>query len=272
MKPLLRTTVLIAVAGGLVAAPAAAAHAVSAYPATPHGLTGKQLMAPGQYLAAAQQPRPANHHGAPPAARPDAPAQQQAPASGPQAGGPQAGGSQANGPKAARTHEAVEFFWYNCSHSARLESPLTNWAARHQSDVKLRRVPAIWVGSPDEAEQRTHARLFYTLDRLGEVDRQQAAVFHAVRDEHADLTTEQRATEWAAAHGMDAAKFRSAYHSPEVDRAVEQAPKLFSDYRVNELPTVVVDGNGRTSPTRAGGVENVPAALDQLVADGNAGH
>ncbi|MFD8481656.1 thiol:disulfide interchange protein DsbA/DsbL [Kitasatospora sp. NPDC059673] len=271
MKPLLRTTVLIAVAGGLVAAPAAAAHAVSALPATPHGLTGKQFMTPDQYLAAIQQPGPAHHNGTQPAARPDAPAPQ-APATAPQGPAPQANGPQANGPKAARTHEAVEFFWYNCSHSARLEAPLTNWAARHRSDVQLRRIPGIWVGSPDEAEQRAHARLFYTLDRLGEVDRQQAAVFRAVRDEGADLTTERRATDWAAAHGMDAAKFRAAYHSAEVDRAVEQAPKLFADYQVNELPTVVVDGNGRTSPTRAGGVENMPAALDQLVAEGNAPH
>ncbi|WP_206745153.1 thiol:disulfide interchange protein DsbA/DsbL [Kitasatospora sp. CB01950] len=260
MKPLLRTTVLIAVAGGLVAAPAAAAHAVSAFPTASHGLTGKQLLTPDQYLAAAKQ-----HHHAPPPTQ-EAPAQQ-APA--PQAAAPQAPAPQGstNGPKATRTHEAVEFFWYDCMHSAALEAPLADWAAKHRSDVTLRRIPAIWVGSPDEAEQRAHARLFYTLDRLGEVDRRQAAVFRAVRDEHADLATEQGAADWAAGHGIDAAKFRAAYRSAEVDRAVEQAPKLFADYQVNELPTVIVDGNGRTSPTRAGGVDNMPAALDRLVTE-----
>ncbi|WP_157815800.1 thiol:disulfide interchange protein DsbA/DsbL [Kitasatospora sp. CB02891] len=268
MKPLLRTTVLIAVAGGLIAAPAAAADAVSAVSARPsasHGLTGKQLLTPGQYLAAVQQPGPAEQHGSAPDARP-VDAGSQAPAAAPQS--PPAG-TQAAGPQATRLHEAVEFFWYNCLHSAALEAPLTRWAARHQPDVTLRRIPAIWVGSPDEAEQRAHARLFYTLDRLGEVDRQQAAVFRAVRDDGVDLTTEQRAADWAAAHGMDAAEFRAAYHSAEVDRAVAQAPRLFADYQVNELPTVVVDHDGRTSPTRAGGVENMPAALDRLVAGGS---
>ncbi|MFJ8441768.1 thiol:disulfide interchange protein DsbA/DsbL [Kitasatospora griseola] len=264
MKPLLRTTVLLAVAGGLVAAPAVAAHAVSARPHASHGLTGKQLLTPGRYLAAAQQPGPAKQHGSASGTRP-ADTGPQAPAAAPQ--GPPAG-PPAAGTQATRVHEAVEFFWYNCSHSARLEEPLTRWAAEHRSDVKLRRIPAIWAGSPDEAEQRAHARLFYTLDRLGEVDRQQAAVFRAVRDEGVDLTTEQRAADWAAAHGMDAAKFRAAYHSAEVDRAVEQAPGLFADYQVNELPTVVVDHDGRTSPTRAGGVENMPGALDRLVAEG----
>jgi len=267
VKPLLRTTVLIAVAGGLVAAPATAAQAVSARPNAPHGLTGKQLLTPGQYLAAAQQSGPNQQSG---------PVEQQAPApaAAPQAPSAQSPSTvtQAAGPQVTRVHEAVEFFWYNCMHSAALEAPLTRWAAKHQADVKLRRVPAIWVGSPNEAEQRAHARLFYTLDRLGEVDRQQAAVFHAVRDEHADLTTEQGAADWAAAHGMDAAKFRAAYRSAEVDQAVEQAPKLFTDYRVTELPTVVVDGNGRTSPSQAGGVDNVPAALDQLVAEGAPAH
>ncbi|MGW4379075.1 thiol:disulfide interchange protein DsbA/DsbL [Kitasatospora sp. NPDC004531] len=257
MKPLLRTTVLIAVAGGLIAAPAAAAHAVSAFPTASHGPTGRHPLTPSQYLAAAQQSAPARHN---------TPAQQA-----PQAPPPQAAAAApqpaAGGPKATRTHEAVEFFWYDCSHSAALETPLTDWAARHTADVKLRRIPAIWVGSPDEAAQRAHARLFYTLDRLGEVDRRQAAVFHAVRDQHADLTTEQGATDWAAANGIDAAKFRAAYRSPEVDRAVEQAPELFTDNQVNELPTVIVDGGGRTSPTRADGVDNMPAALDRLVAE-----
>ncbi|MFD8597301.1 DsbA family protein [Kitasatospora sp. NPDC059646] len=248
MKPLLRTTVLLAVAGGLLTAPAAAT-AAPVLPTAPHGLAGSPLLTPGQYLTA----KPAS----------GLPAQHLPGAQNP----PAAPHRPADGPQAARMHEAVEFFWYNCSHSAALEAPLAGWAARHQGDVTLRRVPAVWPGSPGEAEQRAHARLFYTLDRLGEVDRRQAAVFHAVREEHLDLTTEQGAADWAAAQGLDAAAFRTAYHSAEVDRAVDQAPKLFADNRVTELPTVIVDGTGRTYPTRAGGVERMPDALDRMVTE-----
>ncbi|MEU5385643.1 thiol:disulfide interchange protein DsbA/DsbL [Kitasatospora cineracea] len=249
MKSLLRTTVLLAVAGGLLAAPAVA-EAAPALPGLPSGPNGQQLLTPGHQLPAVRPAGPTQQHAPVPATRPlDAAAPLPA------------------APKAQRAHEAVEFFWYDCSHSALLEQPLTRWAAEHQADVTLRRVPAIWVGSPDEAEQRAHARLFYALDRLGEVDRMQAAVFRAVREQHTDLTTERSAADWAATQGVDAAKFRAAYRSAEVDRAVEDAPKLFTQNRITELPTVVVDGNGRTSPTRAGGVDGMPSALDQLVAD-----
>ncbi|GAA2094153.1 thiol:disulfide interchange protein DsbA [Kitasatospora saccharophila] len=251
MKSLLRTTVLLAVAGGLLAAPAAAEAASGLAPSRlPLGPAGQQLPSLGSQFGAARPSAPTQQHAPSPAV---APLEQAVPP--------------AAAPKSQRAHEAVEFFWYDCAHSALLEQPLTRWAARHQADVTLRRVPAVWPGSPDEAEQRAHARLFYTLDRLGEVDRLQAAVFRAVREQHAGLTTEQAAADWAAGQGVDAAEFRAAYRSAEVDRAVQDAPKLFAQDQVTELPTVVVDGTGRTSPTRAGGVDGMPAALDQLVAE-----
>nr|WP_237419152.1 thiol:disulfide interchange protein DsbA/DsbL [Kitasatospora sp. SID7827] len=255
---MLRTTVLLAVAGGLLAAPATAAEAVSAAPKPllgPNGLSAPNGLSGAQLPAAFRPSGPTQQHPPVPADRPLEPA---APASTAPA---------STAVKSERVHQAVEFFWYDCSHSALLEQPLTRWAARHQQDVTLRRVPAIWTGSPDEAAQRAHARLFYALDRLGEVDRLQAAVFRAVREQRTDLTTERAAADWAAKQGVDAAKFRAAYGSAEVDRAVEEAPKLFAQNRVAELPTVVVDGAGRTSPSKAGGVDAMPAALDQLVAE-----
>ncbi|MFD7731418.1 thiol:disulfide interchange protein DsbA/DsbL [Kitasatospora phosalacinea] len=259
MKSLLRTSVLLAVAGGLLATPVVA-EAAPGLPKLPLGPNGQQLSTPGRPLAALQPSGPTQQH-APLLAAPLEPAAAPAPS------GPSVAGPSVAGPKVQRAHEAVEFFWYDCSHSALLEQPLSRWAAKHQADVTLRRVPAIWTGSPDEAEQRSHARLFYALEQLGEVDRLQAAVFRAVREQHAGLTTEQAAADWVAGQGVDAAKFRAAYRSAEVDRAVADAPKLFAQNQVTELPTVVVDGTGRTSPTRAGGVDGMPAALDRLVAE-----
>ncbi|MFE1317511.1 thiol:disulfide interchange protein DsbA/DsbL [Kitasatospora phosalacinea] len=262
MKSLLRTTVLLAVAGGLLTTPAVA-EAAPGLPKLPLGPNGQQRPTPGHPLTpltALQPSGPTQQHAPLPAARPLEPA---APAS----SAPSVSAPSGSGPKVQRAHEAVEFFWYDCSHSALLEQPLSRWAAEHRADVTLRRVPAIWTGSPDEAEQRAHARLFYALEQLGEVDRLQAAVFRAVREQRAGLTTEQTAADWVAGQGVDAAEFRAAYRSAEVDRAVADAPGLFAQNQVTELPTVVVDGTGRTSPTRAGGVDGMPAALDRLVAE-----
>ncbi|MFD8753989.1 thiol:disulfide interchange protein DsbA/DsbL [Kitasatospora sp. NPDC059577] len=166
--------------------------------------------------------------------------------------------------ESART-EAVEFFWYDCGHSQALEQPLQTWAEKHRADVALRRVPAIWPGSPEEEVQRGHARMYYTLERLGLVERLQVGVFRAVHNDHAGLATEASATDWAVHHGVDAQQFREAYRSAEVRRSVDDAAAAFVRYRIDELPTVIVQGEYRTSPTKAGGVDRMPGVLDQLV-------
>ncbi|MFE4974611.1 thiol:disulfide interchange protein DsbA/DsbL [Kitasatospora sp. NPDC056651] len=166
--------------------------------------------------------------------------------------------------ESART-EAVEFFWYDCVHSQALEQPLQSWAGRHRADVTLRRVPAIWPGGATEEVQRGHARLYYTLEQLGQVDRLQVDVFRAVRNDRADLTTETGATGWAARHGIDAQRFGETYRSAAVRQSVDEAAAAFTRYGIEELPTVVVEGEYRTSPTKAGGVEQMPGVLDYLV-------
>ncbi|MFB7666771.1 thiol:disulfide interchange protein DsbA/DsbL [Kitasatospora sp. NPDC056138] len=173
-------------------------------------------------------------------------------------------------PRPVRTverREAVEFFWYDCTHSYQLEAPLEQWAARHRSDVALRRIPAVWPGGPDEQAQLAHARLYYTLEKLGQVDRMQLAAFRAVREQGEDLTGEEQATDWAQRQGIDAAAFRAAYRSPEVDKAANGASALLVRYEVTEVPTVLLQGGRfRTSPSRAGGVQRMPEILDDLVA------
>ncbi|MFJ6385317.1 thiol:disulfide interchange protein DsbA/DsbL [Kitasatospora sp. NPDC092039] len=166
--------------------------------------------------------------------------------------------------ESART-EAVEFFWYDCGHSQALEQPLRAWAEKHHADVALHRVPAIWPGSREEAVQRGHARMYYTLERLGLVDRLQVDVFRAVHNERLDLTTEATATNWAARHGVDPRTFGRTYRSAAVTQSVEDAAAAFTRYGINELPTVIVQGEYRTSPTQAGGVEAMPEVLDHLV-------
>ncbi|MEV6977799.1 thiol:disulfide interchange protein DsbA/DsbL [Kitasatospora sp. NPDC093806] len=173
--------------------------------------------------------------------------------------------------ESART-EALEFFWYDCGHSQALEQPLQAWVERHRDDVDLRRVPAIWQGSREERAQRGHARLYYTLERLGLVERLQTSAFRAIHSSEQDLTTEDTTADWAVRQGVDQQRWREAYRSEEVVRAVDDAAALFVRYGINELPTVVVQGEYRTSPTNAGGVEAMPEVMDHLVAQDQQRH
>lgn len=161
--------------------------------------------------------------------------------------------------------EVVEVFWYGCEHSQLLEQPLEEWAARQPSDVVVRRLPAVWPGSSDQTVQRAHARLYFTLERLGEVKRLQLAVFHAVRDQRLDLGTEEAAARWAAQQQLDAGRFKAAYESQQVREETDRAPDDLARYEIGELPSAVVQGTYRTSPSRTDGVAGLPAVLDQLL-------
>src|SRR5918997_352262 len=74
--------------------------------------------------------------------------------------------------------EVIEFFWYGCPHCNNLQPPLEAWLKRKPADVELRRIPAnfreSWV---------PHARLYYTLEALGEIGRLHQAVYRSMHVE-----------------------------------------------------------------------------------------
>lgn len=162
----------------------------------------------------------------------------------------------------APQQQVVEVFWYGCVHSYELETPLDDWAARQSPPVQVIRIPAAWSNTP---VMLAYARLYYTLDRLGQAQQLAIPAFHAVLDEHRALTTEDAATEWASEQGVDPDAFRAAYESPEVVQETAAAPALRESYGVHEMPSVVVGGRYRTSPFLAdGGVTGTVPVVDYL--------
>ena len=152
--------------------------------------------------------------------------------------------------------EVVEFFWYGCPYCYQLQGPLENWLARKPADVELRHVPALfrdsWV---------PHARLFYTLEALGEVKRLHQAVYRAIHVDGGKLMDANTTADWAARNGIDPTRWLAAYKSPEVDRKVEQARSATTAYALEGTPSLVVDGRFLTS---SGMTETVPGVIPIL--------
>ncbi|MEZ0090977.1 thiol:disulfide interchange protein DsbA [Streptacidiphilus sp. EB129] len=166
-------------------------------------------------------------------------------------------------PVPASPREVTEVFWYNCSHSYQLAQPLRDWAARQNPPVTIRHIPAAW---PDQPQMMAYARLYYTLDRLGLSDILEQSVFHAVRDEHWDLTQPDTLSQWAQTQGIDPQLLMDAWNSPEVQQEVQDAPALRERYEVHEMPSVIIGGTYRTSPFLApGGVPGTIPVVDYLL-------
>ena len=156
--------------------------------------------------------------------------------------------------------EVIDFFWYGCPYCYRLQPSLEEWAKRKPADVALRRIPAIlrdtWA---------PHARIFYTLEALGEVERLHQQVYHGYHVEKLRMSQPEVLEEWAERHGIARDKWAAAYRAEETDRKVEQAKAAVRRYAVTGTPSVVVDGRYLTSSAMSETLPGVIPIVEQLI-------
>lgn len=134
--------------------------------------------------------------------------------------------------------EVLEFFSYGCPHCNEFYPLISAWAARLPKDVEFKRV-ATGLGRP---AWTNFARLYYALEFTGDLKRLDAAIFHALHEEHRMLSDESSIADWVAQHGVDRAKFTAAYESFGVATKVNQSEQMVEDYKVDGVPGLTVDG------------------------------
>lgn len=144
--------------------------------------------------------------------------------------------------EAAGKIEVIDFFWYGCPACNALQPALETWIQRKPADVIVRRIPAVfresWV---------PHVRIYYTLERLGELERLHQRVYFSYHVEELALSQPDVAERWATRNGIDRQKWLDAYGSPEVDARIQRARELTAAYDVRGTPTLVVNGRYLTA-------------------------
>src|SRR2546425_7262211 len=156
--------------------------------------------------------------------------------------------------------EVIEFFYYGCPVCYETQPFLSRWLGTTPDYVAIRRVPAL---STEAWEP--FARLFYTLETLGQVGRLHWPVYDHFHFENAKLNDEKIMVDWVARNGIERQKFVETYGSSGVAAKVAQARKLLKAYDVRGVPTFIVDGEFLTSARLAGGTEQVVQVVDHLV-------
>ena len=156
--------------------------------------------------------------------------------------------------------EVIEFFSYGCPHCAELEPHIDAWLAKLPPDVAFRRVPVMfqerWVPL---------AKLYYTLDALGEEKRLSPEVFKAIHGKGVALWNDKAMLDWAAANGLDGKKVEDVFGSFAVNGKMNRARQQAQQFNIQSVPTVVVDGKFITGSERVGTHAQLPAAIDELV-------
>ena len=156
--------------------------------------------------------------------------------------------------------EVIDFFWYGCPHCNDLQPALEGWIKRKPADVVVRRIPAILQDS-----WAPHARIYYTLEQLNEVERLHQRVYYGYHVELLHMSKPDVLVEWAVKNGIDRKRWLDAYYSPEVDAKVEHAKKLNQAYTVEATPTLVVDGRYLTSGSLAPSLQGMIPVLEDLI-------
>jgi len=155
--------------------------------------------------------------------------------------------------------EVLEFFQYGCPHCRAMEPLIEAWLKKQPDDVQLRRIPVAF-----NAAMAPWQHLYYTLEGLDRLDLQQA-VFDTVQTERNPLNTKERVLEWAAKQGLDKNKFAAMYDSFGVSTKVNRAAQLIKAYKLESVPTLVVDGRYMTSPALANGYPQSLEVVDTLI-------
>jgi len=156
--------------------------------------------------------------------------------------------------------EVLEFFSYACPHCSAFEPTIEAWEKQQPPEVVLRRVPVAFLMNADNF---MHA--YYALETMGAVPAMQLKIFRAIHIERKRLEKGEDIAAFVGANGGDAAKFLAAFKSFSVNTSVARAKKLMADYKIDSVPTLVVQGRWMTSPSVAGSSERALAVVDQLV-------
>ncbi|MBI4291251.1 MAG: thiol:disulfide interchange protein DsbA/DsbL [Betaproteobacteria bacterium] len=156
--------------------------------------------------------------------------------------------------------EVIEFFYYGCPVCYELQPHLSRWMVQAPEYVALIRVPAL-----SSENWEPFAKLYYTLESLGEVTRLHWPVFDNFHFDDVRLNEENVMLDWVGRNGIDRQKFAATYRSPEVQARVTRARNMVNNYGVRGVPALVVDGKYLSSPRLAGGTKELIQVLDQLV-------
>ena len=155
--------------------------------------------------------------------------------------------------------EVVELFWYGCSHCFAFETEISVWEKQKSEFIEFRRVPAIF-----DRKWVSHARAYYTAEKLGLTKIVHAKLFEALHTKKQTIYTETELADFFESIGVGKEDFTAAYTSFEVDTLTRKAMALTRSYGIRGVPSIVVAGKFRSSVRHAGSSKNLLNIVDFL--------
>lgn len=167
-------------------------------------------------------------------------------------------------PDTGKKVEVLEFFMYHCPHCNALDPVLAAWVKKNSDKIVFKR-----MHMGDDAQ----AKAFYTLEAMN-ITNLHEKLFYAIHVERNRLNTDASLLDFLVKNGVDKAKYLEAFNSFGVQTKLKRAQQVATQYKLDSVPALVIDGHYTTSPAVAGHGLTSPAAahtamfavVDSLVA------
>lgn len=163
--------------------------------------------------------------------------------------------------------EVTEVFWYGCGHCFALDPAIESWRAKSKpAYIEFNRIPAMWNDGT-----RLHARVFYTAELLGKLDELHSLIFREIHVTGNQLNTVDKIAAFFQQHGVSKDEFTKAFSSFAVESKLQRADLMNRRYRINSVPTMVVNGKYSTDVSTAGGESQLFKLIEELAAHEHGG-
>ncbi len=166
--------------------------------------------------------------------------------------------------------EVLEFFWYACPHCYAIDPLVEAWKKTKPAYISFSRVLVSWSEG-----HRSLARLYYTLESMGKLDQMHSEIFKEIHlnsdpliasDPTNTVETERIQTAFVKKFGIPEDAFKQAYHSFAVETALQRADQLVQRYRIDGVPTFIVNGKYLVDVRSAGGPDKLLSLVSDLAA------
>ena len=136
---------------------------------------------------------------------------------------------------------------------------IKDWVKQLPNDVVFRKAHVPF-------NEIKHQQLFYTLEAMGKTDEYGDRIFAAIHTDRNRMDSLDKISEMLTKAGIDKKAFTETWESFSVQTRMRKATSMAASYKVESVPSIVVNGAYLTSPSSAGGNQGLLQVLDHLIA------
>ena len=163
--------------------------------------------------------------------------------------------------------QMLEFFNYGCPACDHFEPHLEQWLKTKPANVTFNRIPVVFEQGWD-----VYAKAYYVAGALDIESKLTPIIFNAIHQQGLNLASESAMQAFFVKNGVNGNEFAGAYnYSTAIALQLNQATAMMQSYQVMEIPTVIINGEYKISPSMVGGDDTkMLKIIDYLIAKSQA--